>query len=281
MCLMAMARNALKPAARRAHRTTKRRYVRWHHATGRAAWPRGTSWLSGLRRGGRVFHPPFGIWARLPPWRSRGRSAVAASPGAAARTWSRCRGRPGVPVRRCRAASSGMTWARSAPVAGIGRGAHGRPAAAVRRWLRRPCRPEATPSAPPGPGGQGPRDGAVVPLTPSTGRGASPQAGWLRGPGPRRLPAPPPPRRGPLGRPWGPAGAITPEEKARHRASTLQRFTPRMSRPSCPPKKLQGTIAWQFYDSGFQIRVWQSRNRKRSPWLCLARTPPLPEGEGE
>jgi hypothetical protein len=30
--------------------------------------------------------------------------------------------------------------------------------------------------------------------------------------------------------------------------------------------------------SGFQISVWQSRNRQRSPWLCLALTPPSPGG---
>ena len=33
--------------------------------------------------------------------------------------------------------------------------------------------------------------------------------------------------------------------------------------------------------SSLQISVWQSRNPKPSPWLCLTLTPPLPEGEGE
>jgi hypothetical protein len=32
------------------------------------------------------------------------------------------------------------------------------------------------------------------------------------------------------------------------------------------------------YYSGLQISVWQSRNDKRSPWLCLALTPPSPGG---
>ena len=31
---------------------------------------------------------------------------------------------------------------------------------------------------------------------------------------------------------------------------------------------------------GCQISVWQSRNCKRSPWLCLALTPPSPGGRG-
>jgi membrane-bound lytic murein transglycosylase MltF len=30
--------------------------------------------------------------------------------------------------------------------------------------------------------------------------------------------------------------------------------------------------------SSFQISVWQSSNRKRSLWLCLALTPPSPRG---
>jgi hypothetical protein len=30
--------------------------------------------------------------------------------------------------------------------------------------------------------------------------------------------------------------------------------------------------------SSFQISAWQSRDRKRSPWLCLALTPPSPGG---
>jgi hypothetical protein len=38
------------------------------------------------------------------------------------------------------------------------------------------------------------------------------------------------------------------EEKDLYRASTLYRFTPRMFRPSCSPKKLQGAIAWKFYE---------------------------------
>jgi hypothetical protein len=32
--------------------------------------------------------------------------------------------------------------------------------------------------------------------------------------------------------------------------------------------------------SSFQMSVWQSRNPKRSPWLCLALTLPSPSGRG-
>jgi hypothetical protein len=37
LCIMALARNALKQAARLAQRTTKRRYLRWNHVTVRSA----------------------------------------------------------------------------------------------------------------------------------------------------------------------------------------------------------------------------------------------------
>jgi hypothetical protein len=163
---MAMARNALKQTERRSQRTTSRRYFFWNQANVRSAWNRGTSILSGLPRGVLVFQTRFGNWARMPRWRSCWRRALESSPLSAARTFGRLRGLPRLPVLMVTASSSGMTCARSFPLAGVVQAANGMPPASVRRWSRIPWPflPWATPSPPPLPGGKGAVDGPVLPL---------------------------------------------------------------------------------------------------------------------
>ena len=106
----------------------------------------------------------------------------------------------------------GRTWARSSPLAGVGRVDHGRPEASVRRWMRRPLpfRPEAPPSPPPVPGGKGALHRAVWPVHHPACLGEPKEA---RVPGGQRaigVPARPPARRGTVGGPWRAPGQITP-----------------------------------------------------------------------
>jgi hypothetical protein len=144
--------------------------------------------------------------------RRRWRRAWASSPVSAARTVRRLRGRPRWPVRMGTVSSSGRTWVRSSPLAGVVRVAHGMPAASVRLWMRSPWpfRPSATPSPPPLPGGQGALHGPVLPLNHPVCCG-NPEAPGLHG-GERAidLPALQPPVRGALGRPLGTARELTP-----------------------------------------------------------------------
>src|SRR5262249_18625424 len=81
-------------------------------------------------------------------------------------TLSRLRGRPRLPVRSLTASSSGRTWARSSPLAGVVRLANGIPEASVRLWIKIPLPfpPRATPSPPPLPGGKSAIDGAIFPM---------------------------------------------------------------------------------------------------------------------
>jgi hypothetical protein len=159
-----------------------------------------------------VFHRRFGIWARLPRLRRRGRRSLASSPLSAASTLNRWRGRPRFPVRTCRVSSRGRTWARSSPWAGVVRTDHGLPAASVRLGMRRPwpVRPYASPSPPPWPGGKGALHRAVLPRNHPAGLGQPKEARWHGGRRAIGLPALQPPMRGTLGRPSGSAREVTP-----------------------------------------------------------------------
>jgi len=68
-------------------------------------------------------------------------------------------------VRTLTASSNGTTWARSSPLAGVVRCAHGIPFPSVRLWMRIPLPfpPWATPSPPPFPGGKSAINGAIFP----------------------------------------------------------------------------------------------------------------------
>jgi hypothetical protein len=101
---------------------------------------------------------PFGIHAWRPRVRSCRRRSVASTPLSGAITFGRFQGRPRVPVRGRSASNSGMTWARSVPLAGVVRCARGIPAASVRLWVRGhlPLPPRATLSPPPVPGANEP-----------------------------------------------------------------------------------------------------------------------------
>ena len=77
MWIVAIARNASKQAAMRSQRTTKRRYFFWNQAKVRSAWNRGTTFLIGLPRFFFIFQTRCGIGARIPRFRSCGRSACA------------------------------------------------------------------------------------------------------------------------------------------------------------------------------------------------------------
>jgi hypothetical protein len=73
-------------------------------------------------------------------------------------------GRPRLPVRTLTASSSGTTWTRSSPLAGVVRFAKGSPFPAVRVCLRMPLPlpPRAAPSPPPVPGGISAIHGAIL-----------------------------------------------------------------------------------------------------------------------
>ncbi len=62
---------------------------------------------------------PFGIWGLIPRRRSRWRRSLASYPLSVAMTLSRSRGLPRLPVRMWKVSNSGMTWARSSPLAGV------------------------------------------------------------------------------------------------------------------------------------------------------------------
>ena len=66
---------------------------------------------------------------------------------------------------------------------------------------------------------------------------------------------------------------------------------PGVAADEIPPSLLcERGVAWRarhaqkgflnMHYSSLQINVWQSRNRKRSRWPCLALTPPSPSGRG-
>jgi hypothetical protein len=159
-----------------------------------------------------VFQLRGGIWGRSPRVRRRRRRSWASSPFSVAMTWSRSRARPCWPGRTWRGSSSGMAGARASPCAGVGRADSGRPAPAVRRWMRLPCpfRPGATPAPPPWPGGKGAVEGPVRPVTHPALLGQPQQAGLQGREGAIGLPALQPPVCGTLGGPWGAVGGITP-----------------------------------------------------------------------
>jgi hypothetical protein len=160
-----MTRNALKQTARRSQRT-RQRYFFWNQTNVRSAWNRGTSILSSLPRGFLVFQTRFDTWARMPRGRSCWRKALASLPLSAARIFGRLRGLPCLPVLMVTASSSGITCARSFPLAGVMQAANGMPPASVRLWIRIPFpfRPWETPSPPPLSGGKGAINGPVLPL---------------------------------------------------------------------------------------------------------------------
>jgi hypothetical protein len=81
-------------------------------------------------------------------------------------TLRRWRRRPCLPVRSLTASSSGRTWARSSPWAGVERLANGIPVPSVRLWMSMPwpCPPRAPPAPPPLPGGKSAIDGAIRPV---------------------------------------------------------------------------------------------------------------------
>ena len=105
-----------------------------------------------------------------------------------------------------------MSWARSSPFAGVVRVDRGLPAASVRRWSRRPvpCRPYATPSPPPWPGGKGAIHSAVWPVNQPMLLGQPEHARLHRGERPIDLPARQPPLRSALGGPRRAPGESTP-----------------------------------------------------------------------
>src|SRR5919199_1755596 len=210
--MVAIANNASKHAAMRSHRTTKPRYFFWNQANVRSAWKRGTTFLIGLPRFFLVFQTRFGSWARIPRLRSVCRRALASYPLSVAMTLRRLRGRPRFPVWTLTASSSGTTWARSSPLAGVVRFAKGMPLPSVRLWIRMPLPfpPRATPAPPPLPGGKRAIDSAILPTNHPAFLGHPSNAGLHRRQRTIRLPAPHPPMRGTLRRPLWPTGNITP-----------------------------------------------------------------------
>jgi len=110
------------------------------------------------------------------------------------------------------ASNSGMTCARSFPLAGVVQAAHGMPPASVRLWIRIPLPflPWATPSPPPLPGGTGAVDGPVLPLNQPVFFSKPEDAGLQGRAGAIGLPALELPMRGAFRSPWRPAREITP-----------------------------------------------------------------------
>src|SRR4029434_215248 len=127
-------------------------------------------------------------------------------------TLRRLRGRPRLPVCTLTASSSGMTWARSSPLACVVQVANGIPPPSVRLWIRMPLPfpPRATPSPPPLPGGKSAVNGAVLPPNHPAFLGYAQNPRLHRGQRAIRLPALQPPVCRTLRRPLRPLGDVTP-----------------------------------------------------------------------
>src|SRR5918912_490461 len=127
-------------------------------------------------------------------------------------TLRRLRGRPRLPVWTFTASSSGSTWARSSPLAGVVRVARGMPHPSVRLWIKipLPLPPWATPSPPPLPGGKRAIDGAILPPNQALFFGDAQHPRLHGGQRAIRLPAPQPTMRGTLRGPLRSMGDITP-----------------------------------------------------------------------
>ena len=210
--MTAIVRNALKQAPRRSQRTTKRRYLRCHHAHVRSACKRGIilsegapAWFFGLPDPFRNLRPdPAALEAVAEGFR-----LVAFLHRTDFEPLARSAPLPGAEPATVQ---QGMAWARSSPFAGVVRMANGMPAASVRVGMRGPlpCRRRVTPSPPPMPGGKGRVNSAVVPVEHRPFLSQPQQAGLHRGEGALRLPALQPPMGGALGGPLRAAGEITP-----------------------------------------------------------------------
>ena len=110
------------------------------------------------------------------------------------------------------ASSRARTWARAAPLAGVGRCDKGMPSPSVRLWLRIPL-PfplRATPSLPPVPGGKSAVDGSRLPVPHPAFFCHAQHPRVHRRERPRGLPAPQPAGCCALRRPWGTAWDIAP-----------------------------------------------------------------------